>query len=158
MSAEIQSTITANELATLLISMSGEQLVLPNVTVAEIIPYIEPQADNDKPDWYLGVFNWRNIDVPLVSFETINGESADNSQGKDRRIAVLNGLVDSQRLPFCGIVTRGVPRLMRIMPDEVSVDEGATTGLSELLRVLVSGEKAVIPNVDFIQQEVLNLL
>ena len=83
MSAEIQSTITANELATLLIPMSGEQLVLPNVTVAEIIPYIEPQAHNDKPDWYLGVFNWRNIDVPLVSFETINGESADNSQGKD---------------------------------------------------------------------------
>ncbi len=157
MSGELQSTIAANELATLLIPMSGKQLVLPNVTVAEIIPYIEPQPDEDKPDWYLGAFNWRNIDVPLVSFEAINGGAA-GSQGKDRRIAVLNGLVDNQRLPFCGIVTEGVPRLMRIMPDEVSTDEGATAGPSELSNVLVSGEKAAIPNVDFIQQEILNIL
>jgi chemosensory pili system protein ChpC len=157
MSGELQSAIAANELATLLIPMSGKQLVLPNVTVAEIIPYVEPQADDDKPDWYLGAFNWRNIEVPLISFEAINGEST-NSPTRDRRIAVLNGLVDNQRLPFCGIVTAGVPRLMRIMPDEVSTDEGATTGPSELSRVLVSGEKAAIPNVDFIQQEVLNIL
>ena len=157
MSADIQSAIAANELATLLIPMSGKQLVLPNVTVAEIIPYVEPKADDDKPDWYLGAFNWRNTDVPLVSFEALNGESSDG-KGKDRRIAVLNGLVDSQRLPFCGIVTGGVPRLMRIMPDEVSTYESATAGPSELSRVLVSGEKAAIPNVDFIQQEVLNLL
>ncbi len=157
MSGELQSAIAANELATLLIPMSGKQLVLPNVTVAEIIPYIEPQADEDKPDWFLGAFNWRNIDVPLISFEVINGESVDH-QGNERRIAVLNGLVDNQRLPFCGIVTGGVPRLMRIMPDEVSADENATAGPSELSRVLVSGEKAAIPNVDFIQQEVLNVL
>ncbi|ARN73711.1 chemotaxis protein CheW [Oceanicoccus sagamiensis] len=157
MSGELQSTIAANELATLLIPMSGKQLVLPNVSVAEIIPYIEPQADDDKPDWYLGAFNWRNTDVPLVSFEAMNGESS-GGQGKDRRIAVLNGLVDNQRLPFCGIVTEGVPRLMRIMPDEVSADEGATKGPSELSSVMVSGEKAVIPDVDFIQQEVLNVL
>jgi chemosensory pili system protein ChpC len=157
MSIEIQSTIVANELATLLIPMNGKQLVLPNVTVAEIIPYVEPVADADKPDWFLGTISWRNIEVPIVAFEAMNNE-AFKHDSKDRRIAVLNGLVNGDQLPFCGMVTQGVPRLMRILPSEVSAEEDATLGPVELSRVLVSGEPASIPNVDKIQAEILKLL
>ncbi|MEE8058793.1 MAG: chemotaxis protein CheW [Pseudomonadales bacterium] len=157
MSGELQSAIAVNELATLLIPVNGKQLVLPNVTVAEIILYVEPQAKDDVPNWYLGSFSWRNTEVPLVSFEAINEEPfVSRSQGC--RIAVLNGLVDSQRLPFCGFVIEGVPRLMRIMPDEVATDDEVKAGAAELSRVLVSGEKAAIPDVDFIQQEILKIL
>ena len=157
MSVEIQPTIAANELATLLLPVHEKQLVLPNVTVAEIIPYAEPVAEEDVPAWYMGSFSWRNISVPLVSFEAINAE-AFTSQSDSMRIAVVNGVVDSEKLPFCGIVTQGVPRLMRLMPDEVATDGAAVCGPAESSHVLVSGEKAVIPNLDFIQQEVLKLL
>lgn len=156
MSGEIQAAAAANDLATLLLPVYGQQLVLPNVTVAEIIPYVAPILEEDVPGWYLGSFSWRNISVPLVSFEAINAEPF-TSENKFRRIAVLNGIVDSERLPFCGIVTQGVPRLMRVMADEVAID-GEVAGPAELSRVLVNGESAVIPNVDYIQQQVLNLL
>jgi chemosensory pili system protein ChpC len=159
MSGQLQSGITVNdtELATLLLPVFAKQLVLPNVTVAEIIPYVEAQAEDDVPAWYLGRFNWRNISVPLVSFEAINAE-AFTSQGKLRRIAVLNGVVDSEKLPFCAIVTQGAPRLMRVMPDEVANDEQGQTGPAELATVLISGEPAVIPDIDFIQRQLLTLL
>ncbi|MFA7554548.1 MAG: chemotaxis protein CheW [Spongiibacteraceae bacterium] len=157
MSGELQSTIAANELATLLIPVRGKQLVLPNVTVAEIIPYTEPQVESDKPGWYLGTVSWRNISVPLVSFEVLNNQMV-GSSGRQRRIAVLNGLVDNQKLPFCAIVTEGVPRLMRIMPDEVVTDEESLVGPAELTSVVVSGERASIPNVDYIQNLVLQVL
>ena len=157
MSGELESAIAANELATLLIPVNGKQLVLPNVSVAEIISYVEPKQKDDVPAWYLGTFQWRNIEVPLISFEAINEEPF-ISQSRNRRIAVLNGLVDKDRLPFCGIVTKGVPRLMRVIPDEVAVDDNATVGSAELSRVLVSGEGAAIPDVDFIQQQLLDIL
>ena len=157
MSAELQSTITANELSTLLIPVNGKQLVLPNVTVAEIIPYRQPEAEDDVPNWYLGSFNWRNVNVPLVSFEAINEEPF-VSQSRGRRIAVFNGLVDGEKLPFYGLVTEGVPRLMRIAPDEIATDDEAEAGPSELSRVLVSGERAAIPDVDFIQQQIIEIL
>ncbi len=127
MNAPLQSSSAVNELATLLIPISGRQLVLPNVTVAEIIPYMEPQADSDKPDWFLGMFTWRNTGVPLISFEKINGETTVEN-ATNPRIAVLNGLVDGRKLPFCGIVTTGAPRLMRIMSDEISTVEDADYG------------------------------
>ena len=155
MSAELQ-TAGRSELATLLIPVNGKQLVLPNVTVAEIIPFSEPEPADDLPNWFLGFFPWRTIRVPLVNFEAINDEPFAGST-RSRRIAVLNGLTGDPRLPFCGLVTQGVPRLMRIMPDEIATDEEAIVGPAEVCRVLVSGERAAIPDVDFILQEVLSL-
>jgi chemosensory pili system protein ChpC len=157
MSGEIESAVTVSQLATLLIPVGGKQLVLPNVTVAEIIPYTEPTSLSDMPSWFLGTISWRNIDIPLVSFEAINEEPF-VGQNQHRRIAVLNGLVDSERLPFCALVTEGVPRLMRVLSDEIANEDGAALGPAELTKVFVSGERAVIPDVDFIQEKVLQLL
>lgn len=149
-------TASATELATLLIPVSGRQLILPNVTVAEIIPFVEPEPEDDVPTWFLGRFTWRSQQIPLISFEAINDEPF-LSQSGQRRIAVLNGLVGDE-LPFCGIVTEGAPRLMRVMPDEIGNDESQLVGPAEIARVMVSGEPAAIPDVEFIQQQMIRLL
>jgi membrane-associated phospholipid phosphatase len=56
---------TVREVASLLIPLDGELLLVPNVTVAEIVPIsrVEPRAD--APEWYLGDFSWREQTVPL---------------------------------------------------------------------------------------------
>ena len=157
MSGQLQSSAAINELATLLIPVCGRQLILPNVSVAEVIPFVAPVAEADMPNWYLGKFRWRNTNVPLVSFEAINDEPFSGSAA-DRRIAVLNGLEGDDRLPFCGLLVDGMPRLMRVAADEIAVDTENEAGPAELSRVVVSGERAVIPHVDFIQSEVLKLI
>jgi chemosensory pili system protein ChpC len=157
MSGQVQSASAVNELATLLLPVNGKQLVLPNVTVAEIIPYQEVEAVDDMPEWYVGMLLWRNQKIPLVSFDTINGEPF-NSQNPEQRIAVINSIIDDDRLHFFGIVTEGVPRLMRVMADEMSADAGEEPGPAEMSRVMISGERAAIPDIDYIQNELLKLL
>ncbi|MFT7128342.1 MAG: chemosensory pili system protein ChpC [Gammaproteobacteria bacterium] len=149
--------LKANVLATLLIPLHGKQLVLPNVAVAEIIPFIEPEIIEGCPSWFLGHIKWRDVSVPLISFELINGDSV-GSNTRSRRIAVLNGLLDGDDMPFCGIVIDGVPRLMRIIPSEIAPDDISTLGPSELSRVLVSGEKATIPDIDYFQNKLHKFL
>lgn len=150
-------TAVNDELATLLIPMNGKQWVVPNVAVAEIIPYIEPQAsEGDHPTWFLGQIDWRGTKVPVVSFEAINEEPF-VSQSSNRRIAVINALVDGASLPFCGVVAESAPRLMRIQPNEI-VSEEVEHGPAELGHVLVNGEQAVIPNIDFIQGQVMGVV
>ena len=156
MSGQVQSASAVNELATLLLPVNGKQLVLPNVTVAEIIPYQDAEAVEDMPDWHLGMLSWRNQQIPLLSFDTINGESF-ISQSADRRIAVINAIMDDDRLQFYGIVTEGVPRLMRVMADEMSADAGEEPGPAEVSRVMISGERAAIPDIDYIQDQLLKL-
>lgn len=145
-----------NQIASLLLPVSGKLLAVPNVSVAEIIPFREPSGEEDVPTWYLGEIEWRSLRVPVVSFEAINDEPF-AARGTNRRIAIFNAVVDDERLPFCGVVTEGLPRLMRVMADEVVLDEEATAGPAERMRVLVLGERAAIPDLAFIQSQLLTL-
>lgn len=152
MNSMLQTQPTVTQIATLLIPVSGKHLVLPNVNVAEIIPYTPPIAEDDVPTWYLGCFIWRNTRVPLISFEAINDEPF-AARGSNRRIAILNNVIGDPNVPFCGIVTEGLPRLMRLLPEEIAEDPDSAPGPAEIARVLVNGERASIPNVAFIQNE-----
>ena len=157
MNSMLQTQPVVTQIATLLIPVGGKQLVLPNVAVAEIIPFIDPIPEDDVPTWYLGRFTWRNTQVPLVSFEAINDEPfAGRSQ--NRRIAILNNVIGDPTLPFCGILTEGLPRLMRLLPDEIANDAESIVGPAEIGRVFVNGERASIPNVVYIQHQLLRLL
>lgn len=157
MNSMLQTQPAVTQIATLLIPVSGKHLVLPNVNVAEIIPFVPPEAEDDVPNWYLGCFVWRSTRVPLISFEAINDEPF-AARGGNRRIAILNNVLGDPLLPFCGIVTEGLPRLMRLVPEEISADEETIAGPAELARVLVNGERACIPNVAYIQQEAKKLI
>ena len=157
MNSMLQTQPTVTQIATLLIPVSGKHLVLPNVNVAEIIPYVAPSTEDDVPTWFLGCFIWRNTRVPLISFEAINDEPF-AARVSSRRIAILNNVTGDPMLPFCGIVTEGLPRLMRLLPEEISEDPDNTPGPAELARVLVNGERASIPNVAFIENEAKKLV
>lgn len=156
MNTMLQTQPAINQIATLLIPVNGKHLVLPNVNVAEIIPYREPTPEEDVPTWYLGRFAWRSTEVPLLSFEAINDEPF-ISQHRGRRIAILNNVIGDPTLPFCGIVTEGLPRLMRLMAEEIALDPDAGPGPAEQARVLVNGERASIPDVAYIQRALLKL-
>jgi chemosensory pili system protein ChpC len=58
---------TTDALPCLLIPMLGGRIVLPNVTVAELIPYQAPQATNADADWIVGSIEWRGTMIPVLS-------------------------------------------------------------------------------------------
>lgn len=146
-----------NQISTLLVPISGRLLVLPNVAVAEIIPFRDPMVAEDVPTWFLGFFEWRSSQVPLVSFEAINDEPF-AGRGFGRRIAILNNVTGDPNLPFVGVVTEGLPRLLRLAPDEIADDADSSAGPAELARVYINGERASIPNVAWIQQQVVRVV
>lgn len=146
-----------NQIATLLLPVNGRTMMLPNVTVAEIIPYQQLLPEENRPDWWVGALPWRNRFVPIISFPAINGEPQ-TSLPSNRRLAIFNNVTGDERLEFCGIITDDLPRLMRVMSDEVIVDEEELAGPAEVARVIVNGEKASIPNVEFIQEMILRYL
>lgn len=157
MSGELEAPRTVTELSTLLIPVKGRQLMVPNVAVAEIIHYVEPYAMEDVPNWLLGTIDWRNQVLPLISFEAINDEPFAARAGP-RRVAVFNGLSANDRLPFYAMLSQGAPRLMRVEPEDIVRDTEHSLGPAEAMVVSVHGELAVIPNLEFIESQVLTLL
>jgi chemosensory pili system protein ChpC len=148
-------TTSAAEIATLLVSMTNNQVILPNVTVAEIISFKAPRPRASAPAWYLGTLEWRSTVIPVISFEDANAESIDIS-GNDSRIAIINGVGENKRMPFYAIVVQGIPRLMHISEEDMTVLDDKS-GPATLMTVVIDDEKAIIPDLEHLETLLLSI-
>jgi chemosensory pili system protein ChpC len=145
------------EVASLLIPLQGQSVLLPNVTVAEIIPVAPVQPVEDAPSWYLGNCQWRELTVPLLSFEALNGEPTPGFH-THARFAVLNTTGLHSDFPFMAILTQGLPRLARVSEDEISTREDADNRAYDLMHVSWAGEYTLIPDITAMEQTFLEYL
>ena len=146
----------AKQVASQILSLHGERVILPNTAVAEIIPYIKPDALSDAigksaPDWLLGMIAWRGISVPLISIETIFGGRYEQ-QGKRSSIAIINAADEAAGVPYFAIVTQGIPRLLQVSADTLSaIDETGDDNKAVACHVVLDGDVAVIPDMDEVE-------
>lgn len=140
------------EVASLLVPMVARPMLLPNVTVAEIVDWEQPERREGDPDWMLGMFHWRGVDIPLVSLELMNDPEEDEAFS-GARIAVLNGVGVSKK-DFYAVCVQGIPRLVRVYPAEIGGEEAVTDSPAFDMLVTVNGERAMIPNLDYVEQQI----
>ncbi|HAG94915.1 MAG: chemotaxis protein CheW [Pseudomonadales bacterium] len=138
------------QIASLLIPMMGRPLLIPNVAVAEIVSWDQPQKQEDTPDWLLGTVDWRGVELPVISLERMNSSEIEDAD-VGQRLAVING-VGECKLPFYAISVQGLPRLVRVFPEELSSEEVSEDPAYDTL-VMVSGERAVIPDLSSVERQ-----
>jgi chemosensory pili system protein ChpC len=139
----------------LMLPLGARSLVLPNVAVAELVGFQEPVAEPDAPDWLLGSIQWRGRRIPLVSFNAALGGDATEMQGRRKRIAIVNTLSGNPQLPYIGLLTVGISRLVRIRADNLVADpEGEVESALLLDSLTVAGQPAWIPDLDRLEQMV----
>ncbi len=156
MSSEVAAQVDVNEVASLLIPLHEKQLVLPNVTVAEIIPYRAPAALGDQASWLLGQLEWRNIHIPVLSYEMLSGGCMPPIESA--RLAVVNGTGANRNLPFYAILIQGIPKLIHVKEDDIVTVEAMHSGPYDQMAVSLFSEQAMIPNLDMIEHELLRYI
>ena len=132
-----------NEVPSLMVPLQGRPLLVPNLAVAEIVPFNAPVPVPGKPQWFLGHIMWRGVKIPVVSLVQLRGD--DEELPPEARIAVFNGLGGT--VPFYGVVTHGIPRLVRVRGADVEATDGMYTPVDDAF-VAVGGELAIIPNLE----------
>jgi chemosensory pili system protein ChpC len=145
-------TTVQDSIRTLIIPMQGRNLLLPNVAVAEVVPYMRPRAVADAPEWLLGTISWRGLTIPLVSYDGLYGAGVQTGVGQ-ARIAVLNTVHPDSGLKFYALVTAGIPQLKRVNTDllqEVPAEDA--TGV--LSQVQIGEIQAVIPDLSALESMV----
>ena len=101
-----------SHLTGLLLPLADRTLILPNVAVAELIDYQPGTFDLDSPPWYLGQVNWRDRQIPLLSFESACGSKT--VIGERARIVILNTLSGRANLRFIALLVQGIPRSCKL--------------------------------------------
>jgi chemosensory pili system protein ChpC len=101
-----------SDLTGLLLPLADRHLILPNVAVAELIDYQSSAFDMDTPPWFLGWVNWRERQIPLLSFESACGQKT--VLGERARIVILNALGGRPELRFIALLVQGIPRSYKL--------------------------------------------
>ncbi|AOY89591.1 chemotaxis protein CheW [Marinobacter salinus] len=138
-------------LSCVMIPMSGRQLLLPNVTIAEVVDYASTDAGRNAPDWLVGYLDWRGLNLPVISYDSANGGTMIVPGDNRGRIVVLNTVGEHhQEVPFVALITQGIPSQARLTEDQIRKLDGEA-GPADLMQVEVDGEQAWIPNLEYIE-------
>lgn len=135
-----------------IIPMQDRQLLLPNVSIAEVVDFSISEAEAGSQDWLVGWLEWRGVSLPVVSYDAANGKKPVVPGGYRGRVVVLNTIGQSHdKMPFLALVTQGIPSQIRIGPDQIREIEGAK-GSADRLLVEVDGDTAVIPDLEYLEK------
>jgi len=152
----MESTGSVLDLSALLLPVTGQLLVVPTAVVAEIIKRRELHAPEGAPAWLLGHVKWHQAAVPVVSFEALNGQAvAEEDSGS--RIVIIATLDGQSVLRHYALLTRGVPNLLRLTPEDILPAESLVQGVAEHMKVQVHGQAAAIPDLDYIERTLSGL-
>lgn len=134
----------------LLVPLSDRTLLLPNVAVAEMIPYRTLQAGLDTASWFLGQVAWRDLTLPLLSFEAASGGQLETGS-RALQVAVLNALGGRAHVKFIALLVQGIPRSVKL--DAALARSDVTLGPLELDAVNLGDIQARIPDLVALEQK-----
>lgn len=145
---------TATQLTGLLLTLSDRLLVLPNTAVAELVAYRNVQAAENSPNWLLGQISWRDLNLPLLSFETASNDAAVITERA--RVVIVNAIGGRPKFRFFALLIQGIPRSVRIEANLLSEQDETLLPL-ELDAVRIDGEIAKIPDLIALEQKLADL-
>ncbi len=150
---------TFDEVYSLLIPFAGGKLIVPRITVAEVMGYTRPRPLRGAPQWLLGLINWQGQEIPLISFEGLCGRKIPERANRTR-IAIMFAIGGQMEPPVFAVMTQGYPYLVRVNAAVLSVDpENAYSEESPVLnRLRMANERPVIPDLEEIEAKLLEAL
>lgn len=150
MSQSITTQNSVSSITALLVPLADRTLLLPNVAVAELIPYRVPQTlQSNAPAWFLGQVPWRDLMLPLLSFEAASDGQA--TTGSGTQVVILNALGGRDHVKFIALLVQGIPRSIKVDADLARAD--AALAPLELDAVNLGDIQARIPDLIGLEQK-----
>ncbi|WP_096085656.1 chemotaxis protein CheW [Agaribacterium haliotis] len=145
-----------SDIGCMILPMVESNLLLPTVTVAEMAPIQPFDIKPNTPDWFLGYYPWRNLRVPVLSYETLNNQCSPKLNA-DGRVAILNSTGVDESLPFISFLSQSLPRSLRLTQADIENNEAQPAREFEMLSVNVHGEALLVPDLEKIEKAILAL-
>jgi chemosensory pili system protein ChpC len=132
----------------MLAPLDDAALLLPTQVVAEVIEYQQPDPISQTPDWFLGQIEWENRHIPVFSYAALIKGTAPAEIRNRNRIMVVKSLTESARVPYLGFLVSDIPRLVTVLPDQLSNTGDENKSLGVFCHVMVDQQHAVIPDLE----------
>jgi chemosensory pili system protein ChpC len=150
MNQSAAAEILSQRVNCLLLPVKNKQLLVPVSTIAEVVnPLFKPDEKDATPESY-GTITWREQEIPLLSYEGINGE-AKLDWILVSRVAVFNAIEDGISLGFYGLALSGIPHPLQVADDSKLTLTKSDKAGDPLMSYEGDGLRGVVP--DFVHLE-----
>jgi chemotaxis signal transduction protein len=135
------------ELACAILPSAAQQLVVPAVCIAEVLPWRGVDRLADEPAWIAGCLTWHGQSIKVLDLDALASGAAATDRG---RCVVVMNRTSAGGTPFYGLITTGIPRLVQLAQADIVAEEAAA---SPLMRVSmrVGAERLTIPHLGQIE-------
>jgi chemosensory pili system protein ChpC len=139
--------MSETEIRSVVVPLTGVQILIPNATVAEVVGYASPDPIPDAPEWLLGSFLWRGWQVPLISFAALT-EQTESESVEGARMCITKTLIDNERMPYIAVLAQGFPRLTTITQDNLTEVPSESNPIAVAGKAIIGDMEVVIPDLD----------
>ena len=154
MTQAVATEQAATQITGLMLTLSDRLLLLPNTAVAELVAYRNVQPAEHSPSWLLGQIAWRDLSLPLLSFEAASNSTEVKTD--NARVVIINALGGRSKFRFFALLIKGIPRSVRIDSSLQRLSDEPLQAL-ELDAVSIDGETAKIPDLVALEQKLADL-
>ena len=142
----------------LALPIAGEQILVPNAVVAEVVAADTVSPLSGDPQWLLGRLTWRGAVLPLVCMEAAVGGTRLEA-GARSKIVILKALSASEALENFAVLVQGIPHQVlatdHTVTLEAPIDDGRPFVAADLQ---VEGERAFIPKLDAVEKALMDVV
>ncbi|OUR65877.1 hypothetical protein A9Q79_02525 [Methylophaga sp. 42_25_T18] len=134
----------------MLIPLQDHFLLLPNPTIAEVIPMPKIVSAELMPDYWLGRYHWRDKELPVIDLEGMVGNKTSTVVDANK-LCILNGINPEAEIEFYALPCFGTPQL--IMLNESVIQQTHDNDDSNFLhcQIKIGNKVAFIPHLDNIE-------
>ncbi|MFW5450991.1 MAG: chemotaxis protein CheW [Methylophagaceae bacterium] len=141
---------TSNFIPCMLIPLQQHYLLLPNTTIAEVIPMPHVEIDDSKSHYWVGQYNWNSQQLAVIDLESlVEGNPSNSSEAN--KLCILYGINSEANLNAYALPCYGAPQLIHL--NESALKLASNTQDSEFLhcQIQIGNKVAYLPNLDTIE-------
>ena len=147
---------TTGKLDVCLLPLWQKKLLLPASALLDVISASTMKATKKgKKEGVIGHVKWEDQQVPVVVFESLNGEA---SPSDPQKLAIIFGIGLNEKLPQYAIALQAEPIMVKVKIAELEDLEKAAVGAMEYLQVRYKDTLVIIPDLDAVETKILALI
>ncbi|MBT3504338.1 MAG: chemotaxis protein CheW [Piscirickettsiaceae bacterium] len=139
----------------MLLPLQQHYLLLPNTTIAEVIPMPRITLADDKPSYYRGQYQWASHKITILDLENLV-ENEEGHSDEANKLCIIYSINSDTKLQAYALPCHGAPQLIHLNETALKlVDDDEKTSEFLHCRTHIGNKIAYIPNLDKLEELVL---
>lgn len=131
----------------MLIPLHQHYLLLPNSSIAEVIPKTGVAEQRSEHQDWLGFIDWQGEQLPVVHLEKLLNHDTEIPSAANK-LCIINGINDEAGIASYAIPCSGSPQLITLNQSALHLTHDDNNSPYLHCQIKISNKVALIPNLD----------